>query len=100
MDRFMNDMGGAANVTGPSAFQGQSAGYYSLGNVWTSFPQKPTNIANLQLPRARAGCGGIAIFACTYSFINASENFALLKEVAHKTVTFSLIMEMEKACTT
>src|SRR3546814_6212721 len=40
MDRFMNDMGGAANVTGPSAFQGQSAGYYSLGNVWTRFPPK------------------------------------------------------------
>ena len=33
MDRFMDDMGGAANVTGPTAFEGQSAGYYSLGNV-------------------------------------------------------------------
>src|SRR3546814_9430137 len=58
MDRFMDDMGAAANVTGPSAFEGQSAGYYSIGNVWTRFPQKTTNIANLQLPRARAGCGG------------------------------------------
>ena len=52
MDRFMDDMGGAANVTGPTAFEGQSAGYYSMGNVWTRFPQKTTNIANLQLPRA------------------------------------------------
>ena len=42
MDRFMDDMGAAANVTGPSAFEGQSAGYYSLGNVWTRFPQKTT----------------------------------------------------------
>ena len=55
MDSFLNDVGGAANVNGPTAFQGQSAGYYSLGNVWTRFPQKTTNIANLQLPRARAG---------------------------------------------
>ena len=58
MDSFLNDVGGAANVNGPTAFQGQSAGYYSLGNVWTRFPQKTTNIANLQLPRARAGCAG------------------------------------------
>ena len=71
-------MGAAANVTGPSAFEGQSAGYYSLGNVWTRFPQKTTNIANLQLPRARAGCGGIDIFAGSFSFINASEMVALL----------------------
>src|SRR3546814_14336567 len=40
MNSFFSDAGGAANVTGPSAFQGQSAGYYSLGNVWTRFPQK------------------------------------------------------------
>ena len=86
MDRFMDDMGGAANVTGPSAFQGQSAGYYSLGNVWTRFPQKTTNIANLQLPRARAGCGGIDIFAGSFSFINASEIVAMLKAVANNAV--------------
>ena len=29
MNSFFNDAGGAANVTGPTAFQGQSAGYYS-----------------------------------------------------------------------
>ena len=28
MNGFFNDAGGAANVTGPTAFQGQSAGYY------------------------------------------------------------------------
>lgn len=33
MDRFMDDMGAAANVTGPTAFEGQAAGYYSMGNV-------------------------------------------------------------------
>ena len=27
MNGFFNDAGGAANVTGPTAFQGQSAGY-------------------------------------------------------------------------
>src|SRR3546814_20335953 len=79
MDRFMNDMGGAANVTGPSAFQGQSAGYYRLGNVWTRFPQKTTNLANLQLPRARGGCGGIDIFAGRFRFLNASAIVALVQ---------------------
>jgi len=98
MDRFMDDMGAAANVTGPSAFEGQSAGYYSLGNVWTRFPQKTTNIANLQLPRARAGCGGIDIFAGSFSFINASEMVALLKAVANNAVGFAFSLAIDTVC--
>ena len=98
MDRFMDDMGAAANVTGPTAFEGQSAGYYSLGNVWTRFPQKTTNIANLQLPRARAGCGGIDIFAGSFSFINASEMVALLKAVANNAVGFAFSLAIDTVC--
>jgi conjugative transfer pilus assembly protein TraH len=98
MDSFLNDVGGAANVNGPTAFQGQSAGYYSLGNVWTRFPQKTTNLANLQLPRARAGCGGIDIFAGSFSFINASEIVALLKAVANNAVGFAFSLAIDTVC--
>ena len=98
MDRFMDEMGGAANVTGPSAFEGQSAGYYSLGNVWTRFPQKTTDIANLQLPSARAGCGGIDIFAGSFSFINASEMVAMLKAVANNAVGFAFSLAVDTVC--
>ncbi|MCI1755316.1 MAG: conjugal transfer protein TraH [Sphingobium sp.] len=91
-------VGGAANVNGPTAFQGQSAGYYSLGNVWTRFPQKTTNIANLQLPRARAGCGGIDIFAGSFSFINASEIVAMLKAVANNAVGFAFSLAIDTVC--
>ena len=98
MDRFMDEMGGAANVTGPSAYQGQSAGYYSLGNIWTRFPQKTTNIANLQLPSARAGCGGIDIFAGSFSFINAGEMVAMLKAVANNAVGFAFSLAVDTVC--
>ncbi len=98
MDSFLNDVGGAANVTGPTAFEGQSAGYYSLGNVWTRFPQKTTNITNLQLPRARAGCGGIDIFAGSFSFINASEMVAMLKAIANNSVGFAFSLAIDTVC--
>ena len=98
MDDFMHDAGGAASVTGPSAFQGQSAGYYSLGNVWTRFPQKTTNLANFQLPRARAGCGGIDLFAGSFSFINASEIVAMLKAVANNAVGFAFKLAIDTVC--
>ena len=98
MDGFLNDMNVAANVNGPTAFQGQSAGYYSLGNVWTRFPQKTTNIANLQLPSAKAGCGGIDIFAGSFSFINASEIVALLKAIANNAVGFAFSLAIDTVC--
>ena len=77
MNSFFQDAGGAANVTGPSAYQGQTAGYYSMGNVWTRFPQKSVQPFNLQMPKVSAGCGGIDLFTGSFSFINASEIVAM-----------------------
>ena len=52
IQNFMADMGAQANVTGPSAYQGQSAGYYSGGAMWARFPQKNIQPFNIQLPHA------------------------------------------------
>lgn len=95
MNSFFNDTGGAANVTGPSAFQGQSAGYYSMGNVWTRFPQKSVSPFNLQLPSARAGCGGIDLFSGSFSFINASEIVAMLKATANNALGFAFKLAID-----
>lgn len=95
MNGFFNDAGGAANVTGPTAFQGQSAGYYSLGNVWTRFPQKSVTPFNLQLPSARAGCGGIDLFTGSFSFINASELVAMLKATANNALGFAFKLAID-----
>lgn len=95
MNSFFSDAGGAANVTGPSAFQGQSAGYYSLGNVWTRFPQKSVQPFNLQLPGARAGCGGIDLFSGSFSFINASEIVAMLKATANNALGFAFKLAID-----
>ena len=95
MNSFFQDAGGAANVTGPTAFQGQSAGYYSLGNVWTRFPQKSVSPFNLQLPSARAGCGGIDLFSGSFSFINAAEIVAMLKATANNALGFAFKLAID-----
>ena len=89
LNEFFDDMGAAANATGPVAYEGQSAGYYSGGNVWTRFPQKTVNPANLQLPSIKAGCGGIDIFAGSFSFINTDEIVAMLKATANNALGFA-----------
>ena len=98
MDGYFNDMGAAANVSEPSAYQGQSAGYYSAGNIWTRFPQKNTNLANLQLPSAKGGCGGIDIFAGSFSFINSAQLISLMKSIANNAVGFAFKLAIDTVC--
>jgi conjugative transfer pilus assembly protein TraH len=95
MSSFFDDAGGAANVTGPSAYQGQTAGYYSMGNVWTRFPQKSVTPFNLQMPSVRAGCGGIDIFTGSFSFINGAEMVAMLKATANNALGFAFQLAID-----
>ena len=95
MAGYFNDMGAAANSTGAVAYQGQSAGYYSLGSMWARFPQKTVYPANIQLPKVSAGCGGIDIFTGSFSFINASEFVAMAKAIANNAVGFAFDLALE-----
>ena len=95
MAGYFNDMGAAANSTGAVAYQGQSAGYYSLGSMWARFPQKTIYPANIQLPKVTAGCGGIDIFTGSFSFINGSEFVAMAKAIANNAVGFAFDLALE-----
>ena len=95
MNDFFQDAGGAANVTGPSAYQGQTAGYYSMGNVWTRFPQKNIQPFNLQMPKASAGCGGIDLFTGSFSFVNGAEMVAMMKAVANNALGFAFQLAID-----
>lgn len=95
MEDFWSGMDAAANVSGPSAFKGQSAGYYTPGSLYLRFPQKRTQIASLTLPSVRAGCGGIDIFTGSFSFINANELVAMMKAIANNSVGFAFQVALE-----
>lgn len=98
MNDYFDEMGVAANITGPSAYEGQAGGYYTAGNVMMRFPQKSVNIANLQLPNVRAGCGGIDIFAGSFSFVNSAEIVALLKAIANNALGFAFQLAIDTLC--
>ncbi|GGD82092.1 conjugal transfer protein TraH [Croceicoccus mobilis] len=89
LNSFFNEMGVAGNVTGPSAYQGQAAGYYTGGGIWSRFPQKSVSPVNIQLPSAKAGCGGIDLFTGSFSFINSDEIVSMMKAVANNALGFA-----------
>lgn len=89
LDSFFTSLGGAANVTGPVAYNGQQGGYYSGGNLWVRFPAQQTyQLGSLQMPSVKAGCGGIDIFTGSFSFINTDQIVAAMKAAANGALAF------------
>lgn len=76
LGNFFDDLGMQSNVTRPTAYQGQAANYYSAGSLVARNRSVNLDIANLQVPDIKAGCGGIDMFFGGFSHINAT---ALMK---------------------
>lgn len=95
MDDFWDEIGVAANITGPSAFRGQQAGYYTLGNVYLRVPQENLRPVTIQLPSFRAGCGGIDIYSGGFSYVNSSQLISFMKSVANNASSFAFQVALE-----
>lgn len=95
MNAYWSSSIGSANVTGPTAYQGQSAGYYTGGNVAFRGPQETSQIASIQMPSVRAGCGGIDIFSGGFSFINSDQIVAQLKAVASNALSYAFMLALK-----
>ena len=86
MDNFWSNSLSSSNGRGPSAYQGQEAGFYSLGNYSYRTPIQNYNIASVSLPTVKGGCGGIDIFGGSFSLINSDQIVAMFKAVAQNAV--------------
>jgi len=95
MNAYWSSSMGSANITGPTAYQGQSAGYYTLGNAVMRTPQETSQIASVQMPSVRAGCGGIDIFSGGFSFINSDQIVAQLKAVASNALSYAFMLALK-----
>ena len=93
MNRFWQ--GAAVNTTGPTAFQGQASGHWTLGNLYLRSPVRSEQIASVSLPSFRAGCGGIDAFAGAFSFINSDQLVAFARAVAQNAVGFAFELALE-----
>ena len=87
--------GAAVNTTGPTAFQGQASGHWTLGNLYLRAPVRSEQIATVNLPSFRAGCGGIDAFAGAFSFINSDQLIAFGRAVAQNAAGFAFELALE-----
>ena len=93
-DMFAN-LGAIGNYTAPGAFRGQTYNTYTGGNLMTRSPNKVYQLAAIQFPSAKAGCGGIDVFGGSFSHISAQEFKAMLRNItaALPGIAFQIALE-------
>lgn len=92
---FFTDAGGFANVTSPQEFKGQTMNTYAGGGMSLRVPTRNYQVAAIAPPNLSVGCGGIDIFAGSFSFINADQLVNLFQNIGNnaKGAIFSLAIK-------
>ncbi len=95
MGDFWDRSGGGANITRPTAFTGQAAGYATAGSLYIRTQARNSTVAQLTLPNLRAGCGGIDVFTGASSFLSKEELIAMSKAIAANAAGFAFQLALE-----
>jgi conjugative transfer pilus assembly protein TraH len=92
---FFNHLGYTENATNPTAYQGQSAGFYTGGSLYARDTVRNYQLLSVNLPSVTAGCGGIDAFTGSFSFINSDELVNAMKNVANNAVSYAFMLGLE-----
>ena len=95
VNNMFNSLGAIGNYTAPGAFKGKTFGTYAGGNFFMRSPNKVYQLAAIQFPSAKAGCGGIDVFGGSFSHISAQEFKNMLRNItaALPGIAFQLALE-------
>ncbi|MES2089837.1 MAG: conjugal transfer protein TraH, partial [Pseudomonadota bacterium] len=95
VNSMFNNLGAIGNYTAPGAFRGQTMNTYTGGSLFMRSPNKVYQLAAIQFPSAKAGCGGIDVFGGSFSHISATEFKNMLKNItaALPGIAFQLALE-------
>ena len=95
VNNMFNSLGSIGNYTAPGAFRGQTFNTYTGGSLFMRAPNKVYQLAAIQFPSAKAGCGGIDVFGGSFSHISAAEFKNMLRNItaALPGIAFQLALE-------
>jgi conjugative transfer pilus assembly protein TraH len=95
VSNMFNSLGAIGNYTAPGAFKGQTFNTYTGGSLYLRSPNKTYQLAAIQFPSAKGGCGGIDLFGGSFSHISATEFRNMLRNItaALPGIAFQLALE-------
>lgn len=95
LNHFFSNLGYESNVTGASSYESQAAGFASLGSVYARNQVRSIQIAHVDVPGFRSGCGGIDITAGGFSFIKSTEIVKFMQNILSNGAGYALNLALE-----
>lgn len=95
LNSFFDSLGYSSNVTAPQAYDGQRAGYYTGGSLFARNQVRNTQLAAVQMPSFRGGCGGIDLYTGGFSFVNSEELIDAMKNIANNATSYAFMLAIE-----
>ena len=86
--RFFDSSGYNANVSNPTAYQGQSANYYTGGSLFVRNKIIDAQLVSVTVPSISAGCSGIDMFMGGFSHISSDQLVRVGKAIIHNAPPF------------
>ena len=81
MEDFWESLGGMSNYNSSEYISGQKSGHLALGSLHMRSKVTNAQLASIQLPSIKGGCGGIDVYAGGFSFIKSDQLIALMKSI-------------------
>lgn len=97
LNSYFDSLGYSSNTTVPHAYHGQQAGYYTGGSMSMRTQVRDVQIVQLNLPSYRSGCGGIDIYAGSFSLIDAPEMKQVLQNTLNSGGAYAFTLALETA---
>ncbi len=95
LKRFFDGAGISTNTSTPGVFKDQSAGYYTGGSIVARNAIQNAQIATLQMPGFRGGCGGIDAWAGGFSHIRSEELVKMLRNVGSSAASYGFMLAVQ-----
>lgn len=92
---FFKNAGMASNVTMPGSYQDQTAGFYTGGSIVTRNAVRNAQLATVQMPGFRAGCGGIDLWMGGFSHIKAAQIVETLRNIGSAAEGYVFMLAMQ-----
>jgi conjugative transfer pilus assembly protein TraH len=93
--KFFDQVGMQSNVNSPGAYQDQTAGYYTGGSLVSRSSVHNAQLATLQMPGYRAGCGGIDAWTGGFSHIRAEGLLRMLQSIGSSAASYAFLLSMQ-----
>ena len=95
MAHFFQSFGSVANSTAGNVYQDQTAGHYTGGSLYARNTVHNTQLATLQVPGYRAGCGGIDMHFGALSYISSEQLVKVMRSIGSSMASYGLMLAIE-----